>query len=157
MDAMEQELACSVTERHVDPGLILEADSNAPGSLLPQPRIDDAGTTRLLDEHLGTGFAILGVDCDAAAVVDAAEQRAWQALRGRVCSINTGQADGLPSAPAEIDGLLREWLGTDAPVVVLVRPDRFCMAVAPVEYANAVLAAARTLLERGVARGQAGE
>jgi 3-(3-hydroxy-phenyl)propionate hydroxylase len=105
-------------------GFLVGSDAPA-GSLLVQPRVlDRAGAPAALDDVLGDGFALLGVDV----APDALAAPLWarlDATRVRVA------LDDRPAAPApgwvsvtDVDGLLAEQLGSVRGSVVLVRPDR---------------------------------
>ena len=59
---------------------------------------------------------------------------------------------GTPANGAWVEdarGEIAAWLGDSAPRLLLVRPDRFCMAAFEPADAAATLGRARTLLERG--------
>jgi len=146
LEAMEWELAKSVTNRRVHPSLVVGGDTGIPGSLLIQPEVTHGGSTVLLDDILGAGFAVLGVNCDPLRVVSPATQRAWRELGATFASVRSGVDQTAGNASVDCGGALCEWLGGAAPVLLLVRPDRFCMALASPQQADAALAAARTLL-----------
>ena len=103
------------------------------GSYFPQSRVrTDAGYRVLLDDLLGPGFAVVGLDCDPrAAVGDAAP---WSALGARfveLLSPGTGAhitADAGQSAEDE-SGRLVAWFRRHGVTLAIVRPDRFVYGV----------------------------
>jgi len=147
LEAMEWDLAKSVTNRRVHPSLVVACgESDLPGSLLVQPTVINGAGALLLDELLGSGFAVLGVNCDPQQVLSASIQRWWRELGASFASVYSGSDPVAADVPVDTDGILREWLGSDDPAILLVRPDRFCMALASPEGADAALAAARRIL-----------
>jgi 3-(3-hydroxy-phenyl)propionate hydroxylase len=111
--------------RH-DAGLVVRGPAIA-GAMLPQPHVVDADGRRvLLDELLGSSFALLEVE----SIRGGARSAAWERLGARRVRLSL---DGpLPSAVADADGLLRTALADCRGQVVVVRPDRFVLgAFAP--------------------------
>jgi 3-(3-hydroxy-phenyl)propionate hydroxylase len=99
------------------------------GSMLVQPWVlDDQGTLMRLDAVTGTGFALLGIEVDAAAL-GALSAGLWTRLEAP--RIHVTLDDRLPRATAgavavaDADGLLAEQLDALRGKVVLVRPDRY--------------------------------
>ena len=99
------------------------------GTLLRQPCVlTGDGRILALDEVLGTGFALLGIDVAPAVLAEIGEP-VWKRLGVRRVHVVLG--DRLPaSAPsaaavAELDGMLGEQLSAARGRLVLVRPDRF--------------------------------
>ncbi|MBB6125242.1 bifunctional 3-(3-hydroxy-phenyl)propionate/3-hydroxycinnamic acid hydroxylase [Sphingobium subterraneum] len=83
------------------------------GAMLPQPRLKD-GTNRLLDDVLGRGFVLVGVD-----------------LRGQILEqIRLGEVwDNLPLHRKAIETSVVPELAYLSGKAVLLRPDRYVMAV----------------------------
>lgn len=109
------------------------------GRSLPQPRVLLAPALRLtmLDEVLGAGWAILGVD-----VPPAGWWRAEEVLRDMRASIRQVEVvlgDRLPrgtdsrAAVADADGRLEAELAGAAGLLVLVRPDHYIAAAVPAD------------------------
>lgn len=112
-------------------GFFIGLDEDTPvGSLVVQPRIVDAdGAIVLLDDVLGSGFALLGIDV-APDALGALNDPVWSILEPARVHVTLddrlparGPGSGTPVADA--DGLLAEQLGALRGTVVLVRPDRF--------------------------------
>jgi 3-(3-hydroxy-phenyl)propionate hydroxylase len=145
--ALEDEMFKSVAERSVDKGLIDAQGSTAlAGKMLIQPEIRVGDGQVLLDECIGSGFSIIGYDCDPAQELSEQELARWSEIGASVVSIASGKAgvsgDGLQDASLE----LSNWIGEKGPVILLVRPDRFCMASASPGYAKAALSRAYEVL-----------
>ncbi|MEH6567758.1 MAG: bifunctional 3-(3-hydroxy-phenyl)propionate/3-hydroxycinnamic acid hydroxylase [Halioglobus sp.] len=146
LQALEDEMFKSVSERFIEEGLIVSNGSGAiAGRLLIQPEIGVNGSPTLLDECIGTGFSIVGYDCDPAQELSQQELARWTEIGASVVSIvskESGESkDGLLDANLE----LGNWLGNQGPVIMLVRPDRFCMACAQPGDAEAELRRAHKL------------
>ncbi len=110
----------------VERGLILggarSSSGASEGSYFPQPRVLTAAGFRVrLDELLGPGFAVVGLDCDPRAAVG--EAAPWSALGARfvrILSQGTGEgADGVDET-----GRLAAWFRGRGAAVAIVRPDR---------------------------------
>ena len=107
------------------------------GSMLVQPRVLDAeGRFFWLDDLIGPGFGLLGIDLPPAALVGLVSP-IWDRLGAT--RILVGLGDKIPGRSAEIsvtdaDGLLADQLGDLHGRFVLVRPDRFIVgAFAPAD------------------------
>ncbi|MGA5069229.1 bifunctional 3-(3-hydroxy-phenyl)propionate/3-hydroxycinnamic acid hydroxylase [Streptomyces exfoliatus] len=114
-------------------GLVV-GDHALTGTQLPQPRVlvPPSLHPRLLDEVLGDGLALLGVNVpDAAWTLFDAPQ--WQAMNLRRIDIvlddRLPQPDGPRPAVADADGRLEAALRAAANRFVLVKPDRYIAAV----------------------------
>lgn len=113
------------------------------GRALEQPRVllPDGHSTAPLDDLLGTGFSILGVDVPP---------QAWDAVRASALGdLHAAELDVLPgdrlprpagerTAVADVDGRLNRLLGGYRGRFVVVRPDRYVCAVVPPRNAEAV-------------------
>jgi 3-(3-hydroxy-phenyl)propionate hydroxylase len=83
---------------------------------LPLPQVP-VQADRLLDDLLGLGFAVVGVDADPLAALGPAEREVWRRLDATV----VGAADGT--------GALAPWFRRHRATVAVVRPDRYVFAV----------------------------
>jgi 3-(3-hydroxy-phenyl)propionate hydroxylase len=145
--ALENEMFSSIMARSVDSGLIVAAgEGTVAGKLLIQPElVAGDGRAMLLDDALGAGFSILGYNCDPAQVLDKALLSRWLDIGARPVAVYaTGQADS--HCLLDGSGELGEWLGSQGASIVLVRPDRFCMACAAPGSAAAELERALEML-----------
>lgn len=117
-----------------DDGLVTATEPDGPTVGLPfgQPRVHDTGTarTRMLDDVLGAGWALLGVDVPAPTLLDAAAQVA--ALDPVVAHVPGD--DRLPRGTdalrvlVDLDGGLDRETAPYRGRVVLLRPDRVVAA-----------------------------
>ncbi|NUT31715.1 MAG: bifunctional 3-(3-hydroxy-phenyl)propionate/3-hydroxycinnamic acid hydroxylase [Hamadaea sp.] len=106
------------------------------GTLLPQPRVLQPPHLRPvpLDDVLGPGFAVLGVEVPATAW-DALDTPGWSSLTTPIRRVDVVLDDRLPRAEgdrhamADADGALRQALHTARNRFVLVKPDRYVAAV----------------------------
>jgi 3-(3-hydroxy-phenyl)propionate hydroxylase len=150
MADFQQALLQPIRERRIDQGLIVEGDNESiAGRLLIQPRMNAPDRHDvLLDELLAPGFTIVGYDCDPGAEIDAGELAWWLQ---RATGLLPLAPRGTPASGAWVEdarGDIAAWLGDSAPRLLLVRPDRFCMAAFEPADATATLGRARALLER---------
>jgi 3-(3-hydroxy-phenyl)propionate hydroxylase len=115
------------------------------GRMLSQPMVvDGEGNSTLLDVHLGNGFAILGYNCDPEQELGQALAAQWRARGTRLVSLDdTGSGLGLTLAAGSH---VRELFSKGGANLVLLRPDRFCMAAFEASNAEAILTAASKLL-----------
>lgn len=118
-------------------GLVLAdgetAKNTLVGRMLPQPVVGDAaGRNCLLDDVLGTGFALLALDGDPDTVFSGFDQPVWTALAARRVVLRfggpaSGGAGGVrvvqAAEPALSDGMRRY-----RDRILLVRPDRYVAA-----------------------------
>lgn len=104
------------------------------GSYFPQPRVrTPAGDRVLLDELLGPGFAIVGLDCDPRPLFDApALASAIGARFVTILSKGTGTSINpeVTVAGEDESGALTAWFRRHRAQVAVVRPDRFVYGVA---------------------------
>ncbi len=114
-------------------GLVLPSDNPLTGTLLPQPRVlvPPSLRPRLLDDVLGDGFALLGVDVppcawEELAPADQAIRQIAVLLGDRLPAVRQGRM-----AVADADGGLEEAIGAARGCFVLVKPDRYIGAVVP--------------------------
>ncbi len=140
LQAFESEMLKSVMHRSVDKGLVVgTAPGEVAGRYLVQPQVSAGGRQVLLDECLGQGFSIVGYDCGPGQYIDEETLAAWQAIGSSVVTIASaaGQAPGAPIT--DRDNAIGDWLGKAGPMILLIRPDRFCMAAAAPGEAQAAL------------------
>jgi 3-(3-hydroxy-phenyl)propionate hydroxylase len=147
--AVEEEMFQSSVERSVDKGLIVSSGcEDVAGRLLIQPELVVDGGRKLLDECIGTGLSIIGYDCDPTEELSKEDIASWVDIGASVVRIvsehSTLNADSFLDESLE----LATWLGKREPVIMLVRPDRFCMACAGPGDAGAVLGRARGALTK---------
>ena len=147
--AVEEEMFKSIVERSVDKGLIVSSGcEDVAGRLLIQPELVVDGGRKLLDECIGTGFSIIGYDCDPTEELSKEDIASWVEMGASVVRIvsehSAINADSFLDESLE----LATWLGKREPVIMLVRPDRFCMACAEPGDAGAVLGRARGVLTK---------
>ncbi|WP_449432654.1 bifunctional 3-(3-hydroxy-phenyl)propionate/3-hydroxycinnamic acid hydroxylase [Pseudomonas putida] len=108
------------------------------GRMFIQPKvITEAGETRLLDDVIGSNFAIIAWGNDPLWGLSPAQVEAWRALG--TCFIQVlpqVQLKAGREVPAGVirvgdcDGRLKEWFGRYPLSIALLRPDRFIGAVA---------------------------
>jgi 3-(3-hydroxy-phenyl)propionate hydroxylase len=124
-------------------GLPRSRGKAAAGKLLPQPsmRCSD-GKSRLLDDLLGNGFALLGLGVDPRSALRSEDRAFWESLGTSFVAAYThgGRPQGNISRTApqgiqvaeDVSGELYAWLTRRQAVpgdIVIVRPDRFVFAV----------------------------
>lgn len=123
------------------------------GRSLAQPRVlRPDGSTPLLDEVLGDGFALVAVDVPSPALTEIDRIDVWQrvlgALRLRVALDRFPVDDERWLGAADHDGGLRRALGRAKGRFLIVRPDRFVAAVFTLAEAPMVAAELLELLGR---------
>jgi 3-(3-hydroxy-phenyl)propionate hydroxylase len=148
VQAMEDDMFRSILERAIDKGLVLDpGTTSSAGRLLLQPPLTDtSGATVMLDDHLGSGFSIIGYNCNPRDLISRSVITDWQDTGAAVVAI-AGPERSVRGAELRDDtGVFSNWLDRDSPCILLVRPDRFCMAAATASDADAVLRKAWRLL-----------
>ena len=91
---LEDEMLKSVTERRVDPSLIIPSETSpVPGGLLLQPMLTSAERLVLLDDCLGPGFSIIGFNCDPVEYLSDETRSRWAILGTNVVRIQSGPCD----------------------------------------------------------------
>ena len=100
------------------------------GKMVPQPRVANAqGRLCLLDDLLGTGFALLGDGVDPAEVLGPADKADWDRLAARYLRVLSPQDRGRGQHDIiDLQGTLLTWMREHQVRVVAVRPDRFVAA-----------------------------
>lgn len=117
------------------------------GRLMPQPTVRTyEGRHAKLDDLLGDGFAVLGIECDPTAYLRAPDREALERLgtptlalfplggRQQGQRVATSRIDPAVTEVEDLDGTLLTWLrraGVRPGDVVVVRPDKYVFAVVP--------------------------
>lgn len=143
-------------------GLLRKRRNGPEGALAPQPEVRCIdGSRLLLDELLGSGFALIGLNCDPRQHLSQEQQERLQQLGasnttlysygGRpqgLNGINRNSPDGLIEVE-DIDGYMVRWFnkaGFHKEAIAILRPDRFAFAVvAPSDIGSAVAALTQQL------------
>ncbi len=150
-------LARSMFSRSLDKGLVVDPGKNAlTGQLIVQPELKvSSGEEILLDDLLGNGFSIIGYNCDPAQEIDAATLADWRQLSTVTLAI--GEENNVNQWPQDQAGLFKNFMAGNRLIekesqesgdisMMLVRPDKFCMAAFNKDNATEVLAKAKALL-----------
>jgi len=91
-----------------------------------------------LDDALGLGFAVIGINIDPQAALSAGERAFWTDLGARFVQVNRSRGGAHLLAGTredtlvldDVEGYFRDWLDDNAPRdVVILRPDRYVMGV----------------------------
>jgi 3-(3-hydroxy-phenyl)propionate hydroxylase len=119
MEDFQNGLFDALAERYFVEGAAVNIDGDEPsGRMLLQPEVtDSSGQFARLDDLLGGGFSIIGCGCNPEQEIDAATLAPW--LEKGVSMVNI----------ADSGGYFDKLVGDGADRMLLVRPDRFCMAV----------------------------
>lgn len=148
IQALQDDMSKFLVYRSLDRGLIVANDSpaTAAGKMLIQPQVVGERGRKLLDDCIGAGFSIIGYDCDPAQALSELEIARWTQIGASVVSISSisSELDGFDFLDESLE--LGNWIGETGPVIMLVRPDRFCMACAKPADAEDVLRLAYDLL-----------
>ena len=133
----------AMAERCFESGAGVEIDKQyLSGRMLTQPLVVGAdGEAALLDEHLGVGFAILGYHCNPREEIDAGVLELWEQRGVSVLSVGI---DSL--CPGDHGDVFADLFAHGNANMVLVRPDRFCLAAFNHESAADTLAQASVML-----------
>jgi 3-(3-hydroxy-phenyl)propionate hydroxylase len=107
----------------------------AQGILFPQPQVYAASGARVpLDEILGQGFAIIGLNVNPYACLDASAIAVWERLSTRFVQVNAcnSSAKQTPEVKAQpvicvkdSEDILTRWFAHRPGTVAVVRPDRY--------------------------------
>ena len=99
------------------------------GDMLVQPPVTlQNGDICLLDELLGTGFAVLGIGADPSRELTAPVRSSWEAMGARF--VHVVRAPPVTSADGAVDhsGRLFDWTAHAGAPFLAVRPDKFVVA-----------------------------
>jgi 3-(3-hydroxy-phenyl)propionate hydroxylase len=121
------------------------------GRLFPQPtvRTRDSGSVKF-DDAVGRWFTLAAWNNDPRAILDAEALAALDALGARLVEVRPAVQLGWSTTPAasgdalvvgDVDGSLKDWFGSRAESVVLVRPDRIVGGAAEAHGASAMVRA----------------
>lgn len=103
---------------------------NALGRMIPQPSVFDvSGHEHLLDDLMGDGFVVLGIDRDPRRVMNERQVADWTRLGAdfRVVRPSFASSNGAADI-IDHTGTLTRWVKRFGSTVVVVRPDRFVAA-----------------------------
>jgi 3-(3-hydroxy-phenyl)propionate hydroxylase len=120
------------------------------GRMFTQPAVENADGDRvMLDEALGSSFALLGLHVDPSSGLSAEAAQWWRSLGARCVQVlaprgapgpDPGGRRKRPGRPADdwsavvedVDGAFRDWLlKRPSDNVIVLRPDRYVAAVCP--------------------------
>nr|CAD19095.1 cytochrome P450 dependent monooxygenase [Stigmatella aurantiaca Sg a15] len=108
------------------------------GDMIIQPRVrTQKGGNVLLDEVLGTGFAVVGMNREPAHVMSSASKRFWEGLGARFVRVVSGNTivgedsgvEGGSVVAADESGALTKWFTASGGDMAIVRPDRYVAAL----------------------------
>lgn len=122
------------------------------GEMIPQPTVvTDGRDGALLDEYLGSGFALIGQSDRAAQVLSALERTTFLGLPLARIDLDTmGRATGDALRPRDRE--IARPLLTHRDQILLIRPDRYCaMAVFPEALGEALARYEAMLKDKGAA------
>lgn len=113
------------------------------GRLFIQPQVDTVDGTVLLDDALGTWFAVLCWNNDPTAILDNEALDMWRGLGARLVAIVPKEQLGRTAFPPEVLvvgdlGRLKTWFDGHTESVVFLRPDRCVAAVSIAQEASDV-------------------
>ena len=121
-------------------GLVLPGGHPLLGTMFPQPTVENGSGERKrkrLDDVIGKGFCVLGINVDPAAAMTAADKAFWRGLDTTLLRVNRSRAgDHLRTSSPDtlvfddVDGTLRDRADDNAPStdVLVLRPDRYLAA-----------------------------
>jgi 3-(3-hydroxy-phenyl)propionate hydroxylase len=106
------------------------------GDLMIQPRVrTQQGEDVLLDELLGSGFAVVGLDREPVDVMSPASRRFWKSIGARFIRVVPGGTRPQPRegedacvVAADTSGTLTKWFGAEGGDMAIIRPDRYVAA-----------------------------
>src|SRR5579863_8867465 len=111
------------------------------GKLFPQPEVRAADRTALLDEFLGSNFALVSLPQTPANLFEKLPADLWPALKLRRIAIYApGESHPVPNGVAcalDISGDFSRSMKKLPPGLVLIRPDRYVAAYLPAEHLEA--------------------
>ena len=149
MELFRGDLLRSVNERSLsEAGLFIASTANGvAGQMLPQPRVNIASRQDIpLDQVLGTGFALIGYNCDPLESLSSQQLAWWLEIGTRTIAMSPRGEIANEHWVEDAYGEIGRWLNSAEPQLVLVRPDRFCMTAFPIETATDSLQAAQNCL-----------
>lgn len=118
------------------------------GRMLSQPLVHNGSDHPVrLDNYLGEGYAIVGFNCDPQVELGEGLSAKW--LERGVPLLALGEDDSGMALTLEANSHLAELFGAGEQSMVLLRPDRFCMAAFNRDNAGTKLAKAEKLMGYG--------
>lgn len=110
-------ISASINNDRVAGDLVIgEVEAGAADSMLLQPRVKSSGgEERLMDEFLGDGFALLGIDCDPVDAVDDDTLNRWLSVGASVTRPDPSSSRKESGWLIEVEELLRDWVGQQSP------------------------------------------
>lgn len=155
---LRKDMLQSVRARAIDRGLVVDpGEDPLNGQLLIQPRLNSVSARDfLMDEALGSGFAIVGFNCDPRAVIDQDAAAYWMDQGARLVAVNARGVMAHDHWLEDAYGELGRWVGDREHCLLLIRPDRFCMVAFTSDNAVEKLARARQLLSAAPGDTEAG-
>jgi 3-(3-hydroxy-phenyl)propionate hydroxylase len=112
---------------------------HAQGTPLPQPTVRiSTGSSLLLDEILGPGFAIVGLNVDPRACLASPALAFWDSLPTRFIQVLSSEYSNKPQTAAETqqttsvedsEGLLTAWFAQQPGQIAIVRPDHYIFGI----------------------------
>ena len=137
-------------------GLVLREGHPALGTMFMQPDVERADGRRCkLDDAIGSGFCVLGVNVDPSEHLSPSDRALWKQLGATLVQINRSRAGGHFTAQTDsgtmvlddVEGRFRDWLDDNAPKnLVVLRPDRYVAAVCRHTDASAMTADYRRVI-----------
>ena len=148
LEQLEDDMSASLLLRDVGDGLAVDmSQDSVAGKLLIQPLLETAqGDRVLLDDMLGDGFSIVGFGGDPRKMLSPQTLEQWSQFGAGYLHIAESTVSSSHADVIDAHAELAEWLGTETPVLILVRPDKFVMAVAAAETADDVFQKAYRML-----------
>jgi 3-(3-hydroxy-phenyl)propionate hydroxylase len=136
------------------------------GRMFIQPAVENADGHRvMLDDTLGSSFAVLGLHVDPASALSADSAAWWRSLGARSVQVlaprgapgpepgsrrkrpDGGGGDGWCTTVEDVDGAFRDWLlKRPADNIIVLRPDRYVAAICPLGRLEGVTARLRQIL-----------
>lgn len=92
------------------------------GTMIDQPTLLQDGQQIKLDELLGSGFAVIGVNCRPDEKLSDYDRETLSGLNASMISVSTGKQE--PAYASDPLGAVKAYSGTDE-AIIIVRPDRF--------------------------------
>jgi 3-(3-hydroxy-phenyl)propionate hydroxylase len=103
------------------------AKGSALGKMPPQPVMcTPKGHHAKLDDLIGFGFALMGDECDPAALLSPADRAAWEKFDAKFIAVRSPKTGSAAASDLiDLDGSLLKWMRVHQARVVALRPDRF--------------------------------
>ncbi len=129
---------------------------SAVGRMFMQPRVETVDRKQMrLDDAIGNGFAVIGVNVDPARHMSAEDLAFWKRLGAQIVQVNKSRLGGKYLTPTsdgtllldDVEGGFRDWL-MDRPAqeIIVLRPDRYVAAICRRTEIGEVTAEMRRLL-----------